>query len=162
MVDKTLDEMTDEEIDALSFEQRRKLAQAAGVKAINAPAPKEMEIDLGILEPEGNNSEEPIPIISVQPDKYLDYAVDDLAERMEVDRSAKSNKARFRAQRAHMMRKLKREFDLYNPFTPELAAEKCKISLMDVRAYLQFECTLPGSLIEKTEDGKFIIISAFL
>lgn len=75
---------------------------------------------------------------------------------------SKSARNRIRALRSNMLRRLKKVYPPYVPFTAEQASQKIKVSLYEVASYLANEARLPGSQIHLDEaSGKYYIMSMF-
>lgn len=146
---KFTEEQTEEQIDEMSNKERYEYGRWLVDRAMHEPTPDKFDISMADdklavsreIDIKGNN------------DRFItenNIPVDD-----------KSKAARFRAHRAHMMRKLKRKFTLYEEFSIEIAAMRCATDIGEVRGYLEFESRLPGSLIVKVGENRFQITSAF-
>lgn len=167
--------MDDPDFEKMTLEERMAYARREALRP-----PSEMEADpeiLKLIKPDPMAVfRDPDPISpleafrarggeSAPKPRSLDYAAaiseedfERLVEENDVDPRAAA--ARFRSHRAHMMKRLKRRFELYTPFTIQEAADRCGLHLREISGYLEFESRLAGSLIERIED-KFMIVSVF-
>lgn len=87
--------------------------------------------------------------------------ISSITRQLEIDPDPRATAARRRARRSHMIRKLKNRFSTYNPFTAEDAAIRCKEREGEMRTFLEFELSVPGTLLAR-QGNKYVITSPWL
>ncbi len=104
----------------------------------------------------------------VEPAPPTPTAVPQAIDRLEVERQVDADERnprhaanRSRATRGNMLRRLRRHFHSYEPFTPHEAATRAKYEETAIRMYLEKECQLYGSHVRQLEDGRFMLLTGF-
>ena len=119
-----------------------------------------MADDAPSLEDMDDGIEEPAPLVIDYSNQQIEREdIERIASTLEIDPDPRATAARERARRSNMIRKLKNRYNTYVPFTCEDAAQRCKMREGEMNTFLQFECSIAGSLFSRLGDGRYMIRS---